>query len=198
MLVQGAKSLACVCESTSDFYNPAACDPEHYSAQFDRDPNDEDDVHDYVPYTVNVPYGYTFNGQVCDRLEFESLNRKQRYIPPLATGESLSIIEQGMRLVVVEGTAVKAALPYVNVAGKTGTAEYCDDIAYPKGLCVRGQWPSHGWFIAYAPYENPEIIVIVFVYNGGEGSTVGVPVARDVLEAYFRLKAQRAQTAPGQ
>jgi len=79
----------------------------------------------------------------------------------------------------------------VEVAGKTGTAEYCDDIARPLGLCVPGNWPAHAWYVAYAPYENPEVIIIAFMYNGGEGSLVALPVVRDTMEAYFRLKQAR-------
>ena len=60
----------------------------------------------------------------------------------------------------------------IDVAGKTGTAEYCDDVARPLGLCVPGNWPAHAWFMAYAPLEDPEILIIAFVYNGDEGSLV--------------------------
>jgi penicillin-binding protein 2 len=74
-------------------------------------------------------------------------------------------------------------------AGKTGTAEYCDDLAKAKNLCVPENWPSHAWYVGYAPYDNPEIAVIAFVYNGSEGATVAGPVVRNVLDAYFELKA---------
>jgi penicillin-binding protein 2 len=77
----------------------------------------------------------------------------------------------------------------IAVAGKTGTAEYCDEFANAKNLCVPGNWPSHAWTVAYAPYENPEIAVIAFVYNGTEGATVAGPVVRRVIQAYFELKA---------
>ena len=72
-------------------------------------------------------------------------------------------------------------------------------MARPLGLCVPGNWPAHAWFTAYAPYENPEILVMAFVYNGKEGSAVALPVVRDVLEAYFRLETQRGRppTQPG-
>ncbi len=118
---------------------------------------------------------------------------------------SLNLLHAGMRKVVVDGTlsgniAVYAGeentpivnVPGINVAGKTGTAEYCDEIAYPKGLCKPGAWPTHSWVYLYAPYENPEIAVIVFVYNGGEGSKTAGPIANAVLNAYFRLKAADA------
>jgi penicillin-binding protein 2 len=107
--------------------------------------------------------------------------------------ENLRIVQEGMRAAVTieGGTAVTANLPYVAVAGKTGTAEYCDNEAAALDLCVPGNWPAHAWFMAYAPYINPEISVIAFVYNGGEGAFVALPIVRDVLDAYFRLKTER-------
>jgi penicillin-binding protein 2 len=108
--------------------------------------------------------------------------------------EYLDLIQEGMRRAVLEGTATGANLPYVPVAGKTGTAEYCDDEAAALDLCIPGNWPTHGWFMAYAPYENPEIAVVAFVYNGGEGAFVALPIVREVIDAYFRLKTERALT----
>jgi penicillin-binding protein 2 len=77
----------------------------------------------------------------------------------------------------------------IAIAGKTGTAEYCDDVAYAKGLCQRGEWPSHGWTVAYAPFDDPEIVIIAFLYNAGEGGRVAAPIVRDVMSAYFEIKA---------
>lgn len=91
------------------------------------------------------------------------------------------------------GTARAANLPYVSVAGKTGTAEYCDEIAWPLGLCVPGNWPAHAWFTAYAPYEDPEILIMAFVYNGGEGSAVALPIVVQTMEAYYRLQNERGE-----
>jgi penicillin-binding protein 2 len=106
-------------------------------------------------------------------------------------------IRQGMRLAVLEGT-LKSEFQNVNiaVAGKTGTAEYCDEFAKEKNLCVPGAWPSHAWTVAFAPYEDPEIAVVAFVYNGQEGSTVAGPIVRRVLEAYFELKAADSTVTP--
>jgi penicillin-binding protein 2 len=47
--------------------------------------------------------------------------------------------------------------------------------------------PTHAWFTAFAPYENPQIVVTVLVYGGGEGSEVAAPLAADILRAYFHL-----------
>ncbi|MCC6500364.1 MAG: hypothetical protein IT313_08880 [Anaerolineales bacterium] len=77
----------------------------------------------------------------------------------------------------------------VAVAGKTGTAEYCDDVARVADKCRFGAWPTHAWTLAYAPFEDPEIIILAFAYNGGEGGTVAAPIVARVMQAYFELKS---------
>lgn len=110
-------------------------------------------------------------------------------------GWVVDLTQQGMRMVITEGTAENYFKNFIingkeiQVAGKTGTAEYCDNVAQEKNLCTPGNWPTHAWFVAYAPYEDPEIAVVAFVYNGGEGASVAGPIARKILEAYFELKA---------
>ncbi len=106
-------------------------------------------------------------------------------------------IRTGMRLAVLEGT-LKKQFANVNIAaaGKTGTAEYCDEFAQAKNLCEPGAWPSHAWTVAFAPYEDPEIAVVAFVYNGGEGSSVAGPIVRRVLDAYFELKSADSTAIP--
>ncbi len=113
---------------------------------------------------------------------------------PETLSQSMQIVRDGMRMAVTieGGTAINANLDYVPVAGKTGTAEYCDDNAAALDLCVPGNWPAHAWFLAYAPFNNPEISVVAFVYNGNEGALVALPVAKNVIDAYFKLKAKRA------
>jgi penicillin-binding protein 2 len=94
-----------------------------------------------------------------------------------------------MRRVNSQGTAERTFLgaTYTS-AGKTGTAEYCDNVAQSKNLCQPGNWPTHSWYVAYAPLEDPEIAVVAFVYNGGEGASVAGPIVRNVLDSYFALK----------
>jgi penicillin-binding protein 2 len=102
------------------------------------------------------------------------------------SAEHWSLIQQGMEGAVAYGTAPRAQIEGLRVAGKTGTAQFCDDIALETGICGVGlEQPTHAWFAAFAPVENPEVSVIVFLYNGGEGSTVAVPVVHDILEHYF-------------
>jgi len=98
-------------------------------------------------------------------------------------------VQEGMRLAVTIGTLKdRFEDATISAAGKTGTAEYCDQWALAQNRCTYGNWPSHAWSVAYAPYENPEIAVVAFVYGGGEGSSVAGPIIRRVLETYFELK----------
>jgi len=102
----------------------------------------------------------------------------------------LATVREGMHLVTTEGTAYGYAdLENISSAGKTGTGEFCDEVTYEQGLCEPGAWPTHAWYVAYAPYENPEIAVIAFVYYGGEGAVTAGPIVRQILEAYFELRA---------
>lgn len=183
MIMKGENSLACMCEATSEFYNPLRCNPNTYVNTVNVNP--EENLYTPRNYTIEVPDGYTWTDGICNDVRFDP-----DYRPPFVSSENLAILQQGMRLTVTAGTAQTADLPYIDVAGKTGTAEYCDEIARPLGLCRPGNWPAHAWFTAYAPYENPEILVLGFIYNGNEGSANALPIVMETLEAYLRLKGQ--------
>jgi penicillin-binding protein 2 len=86
----------------------------------------------------------------------------------------LDILERGLRQVITSGTASSLNVSYLPAfAGKTGTAEA------PPGL-------SHAWFGAYAPLDNPEVVIVAFAeHSGGGGGKVTAPIVLKVLEAYF-------------
>jgi penicillin-binding protein 2 len=114
-------------------------------------------------------------------------------------GRHLAVIREGMRGAVQWGTAQSAwtHLPIeASIAGKTGTAIFCDYVADTGGdPCRRdreGNLLTHGWFTAFAPYDAPEIVVVVILDGSGldyllEGSRHAAPVAADVFRAYFDL-----------
>ncbi len=102
------------------------------------------------------------------------------------------VVREGLDLTVSEtGTGHRAMLEDIgiNLAGKTGTAEYCDDIALKAGRCdvaAEETLPTHAWFMAYGPFEAPEVVVVAWIYDGGEGSVTAAPVVKEVLDFYFR------------
>lgn len=103
--------------------------------------------------------------------------------------EALSVIRQGLLGVTTHprGTAtwVFRGMPF-QVAGKTGTAE-----------TIPGQKP-HAWFACYAPADRPELVVVVVVEHGGQGSAVAAPLARQILEAYYGLPRTPLPAPPAQ
>jgi peptidoglycan glycosyltransferase len=91
-----------------------------------------------------------------------------------------------MMIAVVEGgTGTAARISGVSVAGKTGTAESGSDAA------------PHAWFLGFAPADNPVVVVVVIVENGGDagdeatGGKVAAPIAKTVIEKAMELDQQR-------
>ena len=133
------------------------------------------------------------------------------YQPPFISTDVYHTVQQGMigttqaggtagpNFVPLEGQpAVKDLIGYnipnrpdITTAGKTGTAEYCDQIAQAHNLCIPGSWPSHGWFTGFAPADKPQIAVVALVYHGGEGSIVAMPIVREVTTCFFFLQTNR-------
>lgn len=107
--------------------------------------------------------------------------RRERIRELPVSPETIATVREGMRGAVAYGTAWGANLGGVAVAGKTGTAEY------PGRRDWEGNLPTHAWFTAFAPFNDPEIALVVFVEGGGEGNLVAVPIADEILRYYFGL-----------
>jgi penicillin-binding protein 2 len=147
------------------------------------------------PFTPNMKWDITKDAKIqifnCD-VGYCDPENKYKTVKP----ESIDAVRKGTRLAVTEprlGTLNKVfmedyPLP-IAVAGKTGTAEYCDDVARQLQQCQFGSWPTHAWTLAYAPFDDPEIVILAFLYHGEEGGTIAAPVVARVMEAYFELKA---------
>ena len=91
----------------------------------------------------------------------------------------IKLVQDGLREVTITGTAARnfAGFPYP-IAGKTGTAE-------------NSQGRDHGWFVGYAPFDNPCVSVAVIVEQGGFGASSAVPIGRKILEAAFDIMNKR-------
>ncbi|MDJ0756371.1 MAG: penicillin-binding protein 2 [Ardenticatenaceae bacterium] len=123
--------------------------------------------------------------------------------------EFVDVVAEGMRLVnTMEGTGTSYIYDFdedqeripdwllnfgIETAGKTGTSEFCDNLSQRKGWCTEEKilngevLPTHAWYVGYAPFDDPEIVVVAFMYNGGEGSQWAAPMVREVMAAYFEV-----------
>ena len=63
----------------------------------------------------------------------------------------------------------------ISIAGKTGTAE-------------NSHGDDHGWFVAYAPFDDPQVVVSVIVENGGYGSQSAAPIVKEILAEFFHVQ----------
>ena len=89
----------------------------------------------------------------------------------------LDIVGRAMLQSVFVGTASPAQVRGLAVAGKTGTAEFGQ-------LRPDDTYETHGWFVGFAPYDNPQVAVVVFVQRG-EGGTQAAPAAGQILDYLF-------------
>lgn len=100
--------------------------------------------------------------------------------------ETVRMIKEALSGVVNEpnGTAQGAKSPLAVVGGKTGTAQV---VGKKKGLSGE-RFMDHAWFVAFAPVDNPDIALSVFVEHGGGGGAVAAPIAKRAIEAYMKNK----------
>jgi penicillin-binding protein 2 len=112
--------------------------------------------------------------------------------------ENVATIVSGMCGVVNEGgTGASAAIPGLEICGKTGTAQRISNELAKSNKALALAMRDNGWFVGFAPRENPEIVVVALWEGGGKGA-LSAPIVRDVLKAYFDKKARLARPGPAQ
>jgi penicillin-binding protein 2 len=121
--------------------------------------------------------GTTYKPQILNRIISQDgkvvlRNQPQVLISNIASLQDIKVVQEGMRLTVTAGTAKPLNSLPITSAGKTGTSQF--DGSDPNR--------THAWFTAYAPYENPQIVITVLVEAGGEGNAVAEPVVKDALK----------------
>lgn len=95
-------------------------------------------------------------------------------VGPQIDPNHIQTVRQGLREAVLYGSArALQALP-ITSAGKTGTAQWSKTKS------------PHAWFTGFAPYDDPQVVVTVLVEEGGEGSAVAVPIAKEILRWYYQ------------
>ena len=118
--------------------------------------------------------GYFITPHVVKEVQdtpLDTLYTNKRY--PTIDSKYYDIVAEGMRNAVLGGTCWRAAIPGIEVCGKTGTAEN------PHGK-------DHSAFIGFAPYKDPKVAICVYVQNGGFGAAFGVPIGKLMMELYLK------------
>jgi peptidoglycan glycosyltransferase len=119
------------------------------------------------PYIVDRVLG-------MDQREIETHEPKV-WRQPLSAAQA-DKIRNGMTMAVRDGTATPGQIRGVSVAAKTGSAE------------PGGNAESHAWYAAFAPAENPQVVVVVMVENGGSGGQVAAPIGKGIMEEALAKK----------
>ncbi|WP_195374214.1 MULTISPECIES: penicillin-binding protein 2 [Parabacteroides] len=118
--------------------------------------------------------GYFITPHVVKEIQdtpLDTLYTNRRY--PTVDAKYYDVVAEGMRNAVLGGTCWAAAIPGIEVCGKTGTAEN------PHGK-------DHSAFIGFAPYKDPKVAICVYVQNGGFGAAFGVPIGKLMMELYLK------------
>ena len=92
----------------------------------------------------------------------------------LASSETINIIRSGMRDCVVYGSCSQLGSLLFSSAGKTGTAQW------------NQAKENHAWFTSFAPFDKPEITVTILVEEGGEGSRISLPIAKEFYAWWWK------------
>lgn len=131
-------------------------------------------------YTAIVANGGTLYAPQVAKSIIDPKTKKETAVKPqvkeqaVAPAEVLALVREGMRAAVTSGSARFLNDLPIPVAGKTGTAQWSKNK------------PNHAWFTGFAPYENPQIVITVLVEEGGEGSSISVPIAKKFLAWYAK------------
>jgi len=146
-----------------------------------------------MAYAAIANGGVLFYPRLIDRIEsagntlFEYPSRVRRELP--FEREHVDEIRLGLTMAVNApgGTAYESNLDYMIVAGKTGTAEgsQIDTVSGDDGDVPEAERTS-AWFAGFAPAEDPQIVVVVFLEHGGSGGRNAAPVGVEVIDRYFR------------
>jgi penicillin-binding protein 2 len=124
--------------------------------------------------------------------------RVRRQIP--LDPDNLRLVQKALKAGVNEagGTAFRARIEGVDMAGKTGTAQVTHRVV--RGIEAERVWyfnRDHAWFSGYAPSNAPEVAIVVLVEHGGAGGKHAAPIAFQTIRAYNEISAKKIAGAKG-
>jgi membrane peptidoglycan carboxypeptidase len=145
-----------------------------------------------TPYLVDQIR--TADGRSCSRASPKAAPTSTRSSPPTATASTRACSASSTR----SSAPPTASAPNIVVAGKTGTAQVgaSDRVVADADAPLAGfnTTQDHSWFAAYAPADDPQIVVVAFVEHGGAGADAAAPIVMTVLiESYLG----RSSSQPG-
>jgi penicillin-binding protein 2 len=105
--------------------------------------------------------------------------------------DTLAALHEGLWMVVnAQGTGGRGRIDGRDVSGKTGTAQVISNEGRARARGTDKDLRDHGWFVFFAPRDNPEIAGVIFAEHGEHGY-LGAPIAKHVIETYFAKKEGR-------
>jgi penicillin-binding protein 2 len=108
---------------------------------------------------------------------------------PIAVNPAaLEAVRRGLWAVVNEpgGTGAAARIPELSVAGKTGTVQVISQKTWIRSEDLPPEHRDHAWFVSFAPFDDPQLVLVVFSEHGGKGSAEAAPIAKALYEQYFK------------
>ncbi len=159
-----------------------------------------------VLYAAIANGGYVMTPYLVDRIETNDekvvfvSQPQRRNDEPIIDPADRERIHRGLIGVVnsPEGTAYSERLRHITVAGKTGTAQVGREQRQESGVEIEG-WDTtqdHAWFAAYAPAEDPKVVVVAMVEHGGVGADAAAPIVMKVIEHYLGDTTSQTQSRP--
>jgi penicillin-binding protein 2 len=135
--------------------------------------------------------GKLYKPMLVKRIESPAGKVIKKYEPELLRSISLkpltiNIIKKGLWGVVNEpkGTGSKARVLGIEIAGKTGTAQVVS-LRKSRLEKYRADLKTHAWFVAFAPFDHPQMALAILVENSGKGGVVAAPLAQKIIEFYL-------------
>lgn len=118
-----------------------------------------------------------------DRLAYKADPKMGIVLSP----EKAALVKNAMWAVLNEpgGTAFASRIPGVEAAGKTGTVQVIGRETTVRAGAEKKKLEDHAWFASFAPVNEPQIVVVVFVENGGHGGSAAAPLARQLIARRF-------------
>jgi penicillin-binding protein 2 len=141
--------------------------------------------------------GIILKPYLVKRIEGNERQSRKEFYPEIISQigvapDHLEQVRMALRDVVngARGTGKKSRLKNIIVSGKTGTAQVVrmkSNEELEKGEIIPVKYRDHAWFVAFAPYEKPEIAVAIIVEHGGHGGATAGPIAGKIFKEYFKL-----------